>query len=111
MVTILGNRLGNLGSIQRMLKKLGSDSRIATSAGELKGSTRLILPGVGAFGAGMRQIQDQALRPALEDLAFRSAHTSAWRMSGHANASGGVGGRRRAGLGLDTWQSQQISFR
>lgn len=65
-VTIIDYGVGNLGSIQNMLKKLGVQSEIATDAGTIERATKIILPGVGAFDAGMTQLNQSGLRPSLD---------------------------------------------
>ncbi|MCU0496808.1 MAG: imidazole glycerol phosphate synthase subunit HisH [Anaerolineae bacterium] len=53
---------GNLRSVVHALKYLQvTDFRLITTPADLKGVTRLILPGVGAFGAGMNQLREQGL--------------------------------------------------
>jgi glutamine amidotransferase len=65
-ITIIDYGVGNLGSIQNMLKKLGADSIVASDASAIEGATKLILPGVGAFDAGMSQLNASGLRAALD---------------------------------------------
>lgn len=65
-ITIIDYGVGNLGSIQNMLKKLGAQSEIATDVGAIERATKIILPGVGAFDAGMTQLNQSGLRPALD---------------------------------------------
>jgi glutamine amidotransferase len=69
-ITIIDYGVGNLGSIQNMLKKLGANSEIASDAGSIERATKIILPGVGAFDAGMAQLNASGLRPALDDAAL-----------------------------------------
>nr|WP_255763620.1 imidazole glycerol phosphate synthase subunit HisH [Pelomonas sp. P7] len=59
--------VGNLGSIQNMLKKLGAESAVASDIATIERATKLILPGVGAFDAGMGQLNASGLRPALDE--------------------------------------------
>jgi glutamine amidotransferase len=65
-ITIIDYGVGNLGSIQNMLKKLGADSIVASDASAIEGATKLFLPGVGAFDAGMSQLNASGLRAALD---------------------------------------------
>jgi len=48
---------GNLMSVMNALKYLGEESRIVSKPAELAGADRVILPGVGAFPAAMRELQ------------------------------------------------------
>jgi imidazole glycerol-phosphate synthase subunit HisH len=43
----------NVGSILNMLKRVGAAARPIVTPAELEGATKLILPGIGAFDAGM----------------------------------------------------------
>ena len=66
-VTIVDFGVGNIGSIQNMLKKVGSQCVLANRAEDIQSATKLILPGVGSFDAGMQHLNDSGLRPALDD--------------------------------------------
>ena len=60
-VTIIDYGLGNLFSLRRALSFLGAETDTAATPGELARARRLILPGVGAFGDGMRQLRERGL--------------------------------------------------
>ena len=61
MVGIINYGLGNLGSIQNMLKVFGEKSIISSNPEELDKCDRYILPGVGAFDAGMKKLSESGL--------------------------------------------------
>lgn len=61
MVTVINYGLGNLGSIQNMLKKVGEKSIITSSEEEISKAEKLILPGVGAFDTGMSNLHSLGL--------------------------------------------------
>lgn len=65
-IMIIDYGVGNLGSIQNMLKKLGAQSEIASDVSAIERATKIILPGVGAFDAGMTQLNQSGLRAALD---------------------------------------------
>lgn len=65
MIAIINYELGNLGSIQNMLRKLGYHSIISNSPHEIEQATKLILPGVGAFDKGMENLHKTGLIPLL----------------------------------------------
>jgi glutamine amidotransferase len=69
-IFIVDYGVGNIGSIQNMLKKLGADSEIATEISAIDRATRIILPGVGSFDEGMMQLNQSGLRSALDDAAL-----------------------------------------
>jgi glutamine amidotransferase len=53
LTVILDYGMGNLRSVEKAVQFLGYD---ATVKGDLQGADRLIIPGVGAFGAAMERI-------------------------------------------------------
>ena len=61
MVGIIDYGLGNLGSIQNMLRVIGEKSSIASCKEELDKCDRYILPGVGAFDAGVNKLNELGL--------------------------------------------------
>jgi glutamine amidotransferase len=65
IITIVDYGVGNLGSIQNMLRKLGVDSTVASDISAVERATKLILPGVGSFDAGMSALDASGLRLAL----------------------------------------------
>lgn len=58
MITIIDYKTGNLGSIQNILRKIGEDSLITSDKSVIADSKKLILPGVGSFDTGMRNLLD-----------------------------------------------------
>lgn len=56
MTTIINYNLGNPKSIKNMLSYLGIDAVISDDLNVLKTADRLILPGVGHFAHGMKQL-------------------------------------------------------
>lgn len=68
MITIVDYGLGNLGSVANMLKKVGVAARISADPAELRDSAALILPGVGHFDAGMRNLRERGLFAVLDGL-------------------------------------------
>ena len=70
MLAVIDYGAGNLRSVMHALKHLEArDLRLVRKPEELQGADKIILPGVGAFGAGMAQMQKQALvEPLLDAL-------------------------------------------
>jgi glutamine amidotransferase len=58
MISIINYGMGNLGSIQNMLKKLNIPTQIINSPEECQDVQKLILPGVGHFEEGMRVLNE-----------------------------------------------------
>ena len=60
---------GNLRSVERAFQRVGAPVQISADPGVLIGASGIVLPGVGAFGDGMRELQARGLAPVLQDLA------------------------------------------
>ena len=59
---------GNLRSVLHALHHLGTENvQLVQEPDQLEGAERIILPGVGAFGAGMAQLHKQDLVEPLKD--------------------------------------------
>lgn len=69
MITVVDYGMGNLGSIMNMLRKIGVPARLSSSPGEIGNADKLILPGVGSFDAGMRNLADRGLVDPLAEKA------------------------------------------
>ncbi len=65
MISIVDYGMGNLGSIQNMLKRIKVSSQIINSPDEILKATKILLPGVGAFDAAISKIDELGLRGAL----------------------------------------------
>lgn len=71
MIAILDYGLGNLGSIANMLKVIGEKSKITNREDEIKIADGIILPGVGAFDAGMQRLYNTGLTEIIKDNALQ----------------------------------------
>jgi len=58
----------NLGSVRYALERLGAEVRLVRNADELRGATRVILPGVGAAVPAMQRLHGQGLFEPLRQL-------------------------------------------
>lgn len=67
MISIVDFGVGNLGSIRNMLGKVGAECELVSDAAQLSRATKLILPGVGSFDAGMSKLERAGLIPALNE--------------------------------------------
>lgn len=72
MISIVDYGMGNLRSVEKALEKLGFEARLVSTPEEVGAATKLILPGVGAFGDAMRGLDQRGL---IEPI--RSAAASA----------------------------------
>lgn len=58
--------MGNTGSVVNMLRRIGVDAVVSGDPAIVASADRLILPGVGAFDAAMRNLDTSGLRQALD---------------------------------------------
>jgi glutamine amidotransferase len=66
-IVIIDYGLGNVGSIRNMLKKIGAEGTMSSNVSDIERAEKLILPGVGNFDQGMRNLEALGLVPVLED--------------------------------------------
>ena len=61
---------GNLRSVQKAFEHVGVPAVVGSDPGAIKSAAALVLPGVGAFGAAMEQLQSKGLvHPLVERIA------------------------------------------
>ncbi|MFQ5651382.1 MAG: imidazole glycerol phosphate synthase subunit HisH [bacterium] len=65
MISIIDYGVGNLRSLQNAFRFLGVQSEIVDSPAALARATKIVLPGVGAFGFAMQNLQSRGLVPPL----------------------------------------------
>jgi glutamine amidotransferase len=65
-VAVIDYGVSNLDSVKRALEEAGACPYIVASAGELREPDRIVLPGVGAFGIAMANLESRGLIGALE---------------------------------------------
>jgi glutamine amidotransferase len=70
-MVIVDYGLGNVLAFVNVYKRLNIPVRVAQTAGELAGATKLILPGVGAFDHAMRQLEQSGMRQAIDQLVLQ----------------------------------------
>ena len=68
MIVIVDYGVGNLGSIKNMFKKVGFKAEPSSDPAVLRAAEKLILPGVGAFDAGMSKLRERGLVDLLNEL-------------------------------------------
>jgi glutamine amidotransferase len=64
-ITVVDYRTSNLLSITKALENVGAEVKLTQNAADIAAAERLVLPGVGAFGAAMRNIESLGIREAL----------------------------------------------
>ena len=67
-IAIIDYQMGNIGSIRKMLSKLGYDSVVSNSVNELEKYSKFILPGVGNFQNGAKKLHDLNIYNFLKNL-------------------------------------------
>ena len=68
-VAIVDYGMGNIASVRNMIKKIGGNSIFTSDKDEIFKSERIILPGVGAFDAGMSALKSSGLDEVLVSAA------------------------------------------
>ena len=62
--------MGNLGSVEKALKYIGSDCVITSDAGVIADASGVILPGVGSYAPAMDELTNRDLVTPLIDCAY-----------------------------------------
>jgi glutamine amidotransferase len=73
MIGIVDYGLGNLASVAGAVEMLGFEPLVTADPDALARADKLVLPGVGAFGDGMRNLRERGLVGPLTDLVCRKS--------------------------------------
>jgi glutamine amidotransferase len=73
MIAIVNYGLGNLRSVAGAVERLGGEAVITNDADELLKAEKLILPGVGAFGDGIKNLRALGLEDILNQLVLEES--------------------------------------
>ncbi|OGC86108.1 imidazole glycerol phosphate synthase, glutamine amidotransferase subunit [Candidatus Adlerbacteria bacterium RIFCSPHIGHO2_02_FULL_54_18] len=65
MIAVVDYGMGNVASVRNALALLGAEAIITARAEDFERATHIILPGVGAFPDGMRELWERGLIPVL----------------------------------------------
>ena len=65
MIAIIDYGMGNLRSVQKGLERVGTEARIVSTPEAIGEATGLVLPGVGAFGDAMENLENAGLVDAI----------------------------------------------
>ena len=72
MLAVIDYGAGNLRSVLHALNHLGAEKlHLVRTPEDLQGADKIILPGVGAFGAGMQQLAAQNIIEPLQEMVRR----------------------------------------
>ena len=69
IIRIIDYGMGNLRSVQKALERIGQEAVLTNDPSEVRCARKLILPGVGAFGAAMANLERLGLVEAIRDFA------------------------------------------
>ena len=69
MIAIIDYQMGNLRSVQKGFEKVGQEAQIVSDPQQLEQATKIVLPGVGAFGDAIQELTDRGfVEPLLKWL-------------------------------------------
>lgn len=67
MIIVVDYGVGNIASVLNMLKRVGADARASSRVEDIEQADKLVLPGVGAFDAGMQTLRKSGLIDVLTE--------------------------------------------
>lgn len=71
MLSVINSDVANMRSVLNTLQRLAIPAQVVSTAAEVAQAERLILPGVGAFGAGMAGLRARGLIEPIREQAAR----------------------------------------
>lgn len=67
MIVIVDYGMGNLRSVSKALEHLGASVRVSSSFKDIENADKVVVPGVGAFGDAVRELQSRDLVKPLKE--------------------------------------------
>ena len=67
MIAIIDYGVGNLFSAEKAFAALGADVRVTSDESTIRQADKIVLPGVGAFGDCMKNLEESGLIPVLKE--------------------------------------------
>ncbi len=67
MIVIIDYGMGNLRSVEKALEKVGAEVKVSRDPEDLRKADRMVLPGVGAFGDAMSNLEKRGLIDVLKE--------------------------------------------
>ena len=67
MIAIIDYQMGNLRSVQKGFEKVGQEAQIVSDPQQLEGATKVVLPGVGAFGDAIKELTERGFVDPLRE--------------------------------------------
>ncbi|ACL68983.1 imidazole glycerol phosphate synthase subunit HisH [Halothermothrix orenii] len=68
MIVVIDYGIGNLGSVVKAFKYLGVPVKLTASPDEIREADGIVLPGVGAFGHGVENLEKYNLKRVIREL-------------------------------------------
>ena len=109
MVSVIDYGVGNLGSILNMFKRLDVAAELARTSEEVMKAEKILLPGVGAFDAGMEMLERSGMIPALQQKVLEDGVPTLGICLGMQLMTKSSEEGQRAGLGW--FEAQTVKFR
>ena len=71
MIALIDYGIGNLRSVQKALEHVGAEVRLTEDPAVILAADKVVLPGVGAFGDGMKGLRARGLVGVVREVAAR----------------------------------------
>ena len=71
MIALIDYGIGNLRSVQKALEHVGAQVQLTEDPAVIRAADKVVLPGVGAFGDGMKGLRERALVEVVKEVAAR----------------------------------------
>jgi imidazole glycerol-phosphate synthase subunit HisH len=71
LIAIIDYGMGNLGSVRNMLRTVGCDAVVTSDPAQIRAADKLILPGVGAFDAGISNLAQRGLIEVMQEAVMQ----------------------------------------
>ncbi|KQY01746.1 imidazole glycerol phosphate synthase subunit HisH [Massilia sp. Root133] len=110
MISVIDYGVCNLGSMLNMLRKVGAEAELVSTAAALERAGKLVLPGVGAFDNGIGALRERGLADALRKRVLQDkvpllGVCLGMQMLGRRSEEGGM-----EGLGLIDAEVRRFQF-
>jgi imidazole glycerol-phosphate synthase subunit HisH len=73
MITIIDYGMANLGSVRKAFEAVGAETEIVETPEKISRATKIVLPGVGAFGDAMKNIRGRGVDSAIHEAISNGA--------------------------------------
>ena len=71
MIALIDYGIGNLRSVRKALEHVGAGVRLTDDPAVILAADKVVLPGVGAFGDGMKGMREGGLVQVVKEVAAR----------------------------------------